>query len=197
LASRDGAAGVAGGKGRQPAAIDRYGRVRAARQVPSPNFDARPRGMLVDLLVLHNISLPPRVYGGDAIVDLFLNRLDPDAHPYFGPLRGLRVSAHFLVRRDGELIQFVACGRRAWHAGVSSFQGRARCNDYSIGVELEGSDDDPFEGVQYDVLGRLVRTLRSRYPLGDIAGHSDVAPGRKTDPGPYFDWQRLHAAVAG
>jgi AmpD protein len=131
------------------------------------------------------------------IVDLFLNRLDPDAHPYFGPLRGLRVSAHFLVRRDGELIQFVACGRRAWHAGVSSFQGRARCNDYSIGVELEGSDDDPFEGVQYDVLGRLVRTLRSRYPLGDIAGHSDVAPGRKTDPGPYFDWQRLHAAVAG
>jgi N-acetyl-anhydromuramoyl-L-alanine amidase len=151
----------------------------------------------VDLLVVHNISLPPGVYGGDAIIDLFLNRLDPEAHPYFGPLRGLRVSAHFLVRRDGELIQFVACSRRAWHAGVSSFMGRARCNDFSIGVELEGSDEDPFEGVQYDVLAGLVRTLRGRYPLTHLVGHSDIAPGRKTDPGPFFDWRRLRAALGG
>ncbi|MBY0438641.1 MAG: 1,6-anhydro-N-acetylmuramyl-L-alanine amidase AmpD [Burkholderiales bacterium] len=177
--------------------MDRSGRVRAARQVPSPNCDARPRSTPVDLLVVHNISLPPGVYGGDAIIDLFLNRLDPEAHPYFGPLRGLRVSAHFLVRRDGELIQFVACSRRAWHAGVSSFMGRARCNDFSIGVELEGSDEDPFEGVQYDVLAGLVRTLRGRYPLTHLVGHSDIAPGRKTDPGPFFDWRRLRAALGG
>jgi len=180
---------------RSAAAIDRSGRVHAARQVPSPNFDARPRATPVDLLVVHNISLPPRVYGGGAIVDLFLNRLDPDAHPFFGPLRGLRVSAHFLVRRDGELVQFVACGRRAWHAGVSSFMGRERCNDFSIGVELEGCDEDSFEAVQYDVLAGLVRTLRTRYPLQHLAGHSDIAPGRKTDPGPRFDWARLRAAL--
>ena len=180
-----------------PAAIDRSGRVRAARQAPSPNCDARPRGVPVDLLVVHNISLPPGIYGGGAIEDLFLNRLDPDAHPYFGSLRALRVSAHFLVRRDGELVQFVPCSKRAWHAGVSSFQGRERCNDFSIGVELEGSDDDPFEAEQYEVLVALVRTLRIRYPIGHLAGHSDIAPGRKTDPGPCFDWPRLLAAIAG
>jgi AmpD protein len=180
-----------------PAAIDRSGRVRAARQAPSPNCDARPRGVPVDLLVVHNISLPPRVYGGGAIEDLFLNRLDADAHPYFASIRALRVSAHFLVRRDGELVQFVPCSKRAWHAGVSSFQGRERCNDFSIGVELEGSDDDPFEAVQYEVLAGLARTLRTRYPIVHLAGHSDIAPGRKTDPGPCFDWQRLLAALAG
>jgi len=151
----------------------------------------------VDLLVVHNISLPPRVYGGGAIEDLFLNRLDPDGHPYFASIRALRVSAHFLVRRDGELVQFVPCSKRAWHAGISSFQGRERCNDFSIGVELEGSDDDPFEAVQYEVLAGLVRTLRTRYPLAHLAGHSDIAPDRKTDPGPCFDWQRLLAALAG
>jgi AmpD protein len=193
LASNEDAAGAR--TSRRAPVIDRSGRVRAARQVPSPNCDARPRAMPVDLLVVHSISLPPRVYGGGAIVDLFLNRLDPDAHPYFGALRGLRVSAHFLVRRDGELIQFVACARRAWHAGVSSFMGRGRCNDFSIGVELEGSDEDPFEAVQYDVLAGLVQTLRNRYPLQHLAGHSDIAPGRKTDPGPHFDWARLRAAL--
>lgn len=180
---------------KRPPVIDRSGWVHTARQVPSPNFDARPPATPVDLLVVHNISLPPRVYGGEAIVDLFLNRLDPEAHPYFRALRGLRVSAHFLVRRDGELIQFVACGRRARHAGVSSFMGRARCNDFSIGVEIEGSDEDPFQPVQYDILAHLVRTLRTRYPLRHLAGHSDIAPGRKTDPGPYFDWARLRAAL--
>jgi len=193
LASNEAAAGAP--RARRARAIDRSGRVRAARQVPSPNFDARPRATPVDLLVVHGISLPPRVYGGEAILDLFLNRLDPQAHPYFGALRGLRVSAHFLVRRDGELIQFVACARRAWHAGVSRFMGRDRCNDFSIGVELEGSDEDPFEGVQYDRLADLVRTLRTRYPLRHLAGHSDIAPGRKTDPGPHFDWARLRAAL--
>jgi AmpD protein len=177
------------------AAIDRAGWLRAARQVPSPNFDARPRATPVDLLVVHNISLPPRVYGGEAVIDLFLNRLDPDTHPYFGPLRALRVSAHFLIRRDGALIQFVACSQRAWHAGVSSFMGRSRCNDFSIGVELEGSDEDPFESIQYDRLADLARTLRTRYPLPHVAGHSDIAPGRKTDPGPFFDWDRLRAAL--
>jgi AmpD protein len=182
---------------RSAAAIDRAGRVRAARQLPSPNCDARPRGMPVDLLVVHNISLPPGQYGGEAIVDLFLNRLDPDAHPFYAQLLALRVSAHFLVRRDGELIQFVPCGRRAWHAGVSSFGGRTRCNDFSIGVELEGSDHDPFEDAQYERLAALVRLLRSRYRLDHLAGHSDIAPGRKTDPGPHFDWPRLHAALAG
>ncbi len=153
--------------------------------------------MPVDLLVVHNISLPPGQYGGEAIVDLFLNRLDPDAHPFYAQLLALRVSAHFLVRRDGELIQFVPCGRRAWHAGVSSFGGRTRCNDFSIGVELEGSDHDPFEDAQYERLAALVRLLRSRYRLDHLAGHSDIAPGRKTDPGPHFDWPRLHAALAG
>lgn len=194
MASNDGAAKPV--TGRTPAAIDRPGWVRDAHRMPSPNFDARPRGMPVDLLVVHNISLPPRVYGGDAIIDLFLNRLDPQAHPFFGPLRSLRVSAHFLVRRDGALIQFVPCGKRAWHAGVSSFRGRARCNDFSIGVELEGSDDDPFEDMQYDRLVQLAWLLRSRYPLGHLAGHCDIAPGRKTDPGPCFDWQRLQDALS-
>jgi len=192
LASSDRSAGA-----RPPPAIDRAGWLRAARRVPSPNFDERPGAAPVDLLVVHAISLPPRVYGGEAIIDLFLNRIDPGGHPYFASLRDLRVSAHFLVRREGELIQFVACDQRAWHAGVSSFMGRSRCNDFSIGVELEGSDDDRFEDVQYEVLARLTTTLRTRYPLPHVAGHSDIAPGRKTDPGPFFDWTRLRTALGG
>jgi AmpD protein len=151
--------------------------------------------MPIDLLVVHNISLPPRCYGGQAIIDLFTNRLDCAAHPYFEQLRGLRVSAHFLIRRDGTLLQFVPCAKRAWHAGVSSHLGRERCNDFSIGVELEGSDFDPFEPAQYGMLVELTRTLRTRYPIDHLAGHSDIAPGRKTDPGPYFDWPALRAAV--
>jgi N-acetyl-anhydromuramoyl-L-alanine amidase len=171
------------------------GRVRGVRQVRSPNCDERPPGVAVDLLVVHNISLPPRVYGGEAIIDLFRNRLDCSAHPYFAALAGLRVSAHFLIRRDGELIQFVDCGKRAWHAGLSRFRGRERCNDFSIGVELEGSDVDAFETVQYTQLAALTRLLRTRYALAHLTGHSDIAPGRKTDPGPHFDWDRLHRLV--
>ena len=171
--------------------------MRGARQLRSPNCDARPDGSVIDLLVIHNISLPPRVYGGDAIADLFRNRLDLSAHPFYASLAGLRVSAHFLIRRDGELVQFVDCGKRAWHAGVSQFQGRSRCNDFSIGIELEGSDFDPFEAAQYRQLAALTLALRRRYPLPHVVGHSDIAPGRKTDPGPYFDWARYRRLIGG
>jgi len=170
--------------------------VRGARQFGSPNRDDRPPGTQIDLLVVHSISLPPRVFGGDAVIELFLNRLDFDAHPWFEQLRGLRASAHFLIRRDGELLQFVPCAKRAWHAGVSSHLGRSRCNDFSIGVELEGSDFDPFTPVQYQALVALTRLLRSRYPLQHVLGHQDIAPGRKTDPGPFFDWPGFRAAIA-
>jgi len=148
------------------------------------------------LIVIHNISLPPGRFGGSGIVDLFLNHLDPAAHPYYAGIAQLRVSAHFLIRRDGELIQFVACAQRAWHAGVSCWRGRERCNDFSLGIELEGSDEKPFEDAQYARLAALVRVLRGRYPIADIAGHSDIAPDRKTDPGPYFDWQRFHRLLS-
>ncbi len=147
--------------------------------------------------MIHAISLPPGQFGGDAIERLFTNRLDPAAHPYYATIEGLRVSAHFLVRRDGGLIQFVPCGQRAWHAGASSWKGRHRCNDFSVGIELEGGDEHPFEAVQYAVLARLIAALRRRYPIADIAGHADVAPGRKTDPGPHFDWPRLHRLLVG
>jgi N-acetyl-anhydromuramoyl-L-alanine amidase len=170
--------------------VDRSGVVRAAKQIPSPNCDERPVGEKVTLLVIHNISLPPGKFGGRGIVELFTNRLDPAAHPYYARIAGLRVSSHFLIRRDGTLIQFVACARRAWHAGESRWRGRLRCNDFSIGVELEGTDDRPYEPAQYAVLGRLTRALRRRYPLQAAVGHQDVAPGRKTDPGPLFDWAR-------
>jgi len=161
--------------------------VRGARYVASPNCDARPAGTAVTLLVIHAISLPPGEYGGDAIERLFTNRLDPRAHPYFKAIRGLKVSSHFLIRRDGELVQFVPLGKRAWHAGASRWRGRERCNDFSVGVELEGAEDAPFASAQYLRLQNLIRTLRLR----DIAAHSDVAPGRKTDPGAHFDWARL------
>lgn len=179
--------------GTRPAVGD-DGWVEGGRRVPSPNFDARPPGG-VRLLVVHAISLPPGEFGGDGVIDLFTNRLDPAAHPYYAGLDGLRVSAHFLIRRDGELIQFVSCLDRAWHAGVSSWRGLSRCNDFSIGVELEGCDDQPFDPRQYEALLGLVAALRGRYPLEDIVGHSDIAPGRKTDPGPHFDWSRLAAAL--
>jgi AmpD protein len=170
--------------------------VRAAAQVPSPNCDERPEGAAITLLVVHNISLPPGRFGGPAITALFTNRLDPSAHPYFATVAPLRVSAHFLIRRDGALIQFVSCARRAWHAGASSWRGRERCNDFSIGVELEGTDDMPYEAAQYSVLARLTRALRRRYPIVDIAGHSAIARSRKTDPGPAFDWARYRRLVA-
>jgi AmpD protein len=170
--------------------VDRAGIVRAAAQIPSPNCDERPEGTAITLLVVHNISLPPGHFGGPGIVELFTNRLDPAANPYYRTIAKLKVSAHFLIRRDGALTQFVSCARRAWHAGASSWRGRAHCNDFSIGVELEGTDDLPYEAAQYAMLGRLTRALRRRYPIAELAGHCDVAPKRKNDPGPAFDWAR-------
>lgn len=177
-------------------AIDSHGWCLAARRVPSPNHDARPEDVQPDLLVLHNISLPPGEFGGDAIEHLFSNTLDCNAHPYYEALRGLRVSAHFLIRRNGELVQFVSCNARAWHAGVSSFEGRERCNDFSIGIELEGADHCPFEDRQYETLVALTEALAKAYPLAAVTGHEHIAPGRKTDPGPYFEWQRYRNMLA-
>ncbi len=162
-----------------------------ARRIDSPHFDDRPAGETVSLAVIHAISLPPGRFGGDGVERLFLGTLDPAGHPYYREIHTLRVSAHFFIRRDGELIQFVSCDRRAWHAGVSSWRGRERCNDFSIGVELEGCDELPFEPIQYARLAALIGALRRGYPLHDVVGHADIAPGRKTDPGPHFDWTRL------
>jgi N-acetyl-anhydromuramoyl-L-alanine amidase len=172
------------------------GIVPQAVQVPSPNWDLRPAGEAVTLLVIHNISLPPGEFGGDGIVRLFTNTLDCGAHPYYETLRGLRVSSHFLIRREGELIQFVPCACRAWHAGASVWNGRERCNDFSIGVELEGADDVPYTEAQYRRLADLTATLKSLYPIADIVGHADIAPGRKTDPGPAFDWAQYRSLVS-
>jgi AmpD protein len=171
--------------------IGKDGLAEGARFVSSPNRDERPAGSTVDLLVIHHISLPPGEFGGDGIVELFTNRLDPTAHPYYATIAGAKVSAHFLVRRDGELIQFVPCAKRAWHAGESIWKGRGRCNDFSIGVELEGTGEVPYTDAQYARLAALARALAARYPITDIAGHSDIAPGRKTDPGASFDWPRF------
>jgi N-acetyl-anhydromuramoyl-L-alanine amidase len=177
-------------------AIDERGYASIARQIPSPNCDARPPGTFITLVIIHGISLPPGEFGGDAVARLFTNRLDPMAHPYFASIAHLHVSAHFLVRRDGRLVQFVSCNERAWHAGVSRFRGRTHCNDFSIGVEVEGTDDIPYETAQYTMLARLLRALDRRYPIRHVAGHSDVAPDRKTDPGPAFDWPRLRRLTA-
>lgn len=171
--------------------LDADGWLDAARAVPSPNCDARPQDAGITLAVIHNISLPPRQFGGSGVEELFTNRLDPGAHPYYQDIHQLKVSAHFFIRRDGELIQFVPCTARAWHAGQSQWQGRERCNDYSIGIELEGSDDDPFEAAQYQVLNRLLAVLKAAYPIAAVVGHSDIAPGRKTDPGAHFDWGKV------
>jgi AmpD protein len=172
------------------------GWLEGARRVPSPNRDERPAGSEISLLLLHAISLPPGEYGGDAIERLFTNRLESDAHPYFQQVASLEVSSHFLIRRDGELVQFVPVLERAWHAGASSWRGRGRCNDFSVGVELEGSEEERFAPVQYSTLAALVRALRSALPLRDVAGHSEVAPGRKTDPGAHFDWAQLLAGLS-
>lgn len=174
------------------------GLIAPARICLSPNRDERPAGETIDLLVLHGISLPPGEFGGDEIEALFTNQLDWDAHPYFGEIRGMQVSAHLLIRRDGELIQFVPFHERAWHAGESSFRGRSRCNDFSIGIEMEGTDETPYDERQYQVLPRVLQALTQAY-LGisarEIAGHCDIAPGRKIDPGPAFDWLRLYDAL--
>ena len=173
------------------------GWMQGARRVPSPNRDERPAGAGISLLLVHAISLPPGEYGGDAIERLFTNRLEPGAHPYFQEVFSLKVSSHFLVRRDGEAVQFVPVHERAWHAGASSWRGRARCNDFSVGVELEGSEEEAFAPVQYSTLVALARGLMGALPLRDIAAHSEVAPGRKTDPGAHFDWARLLGDLAG
>jgi AmpD protein len=173
---------------------DASGWLSGVRRIPSPNCDARPRGVAAELLVIHNISLPPGEFGGPAIARLFTNTLDTRAHPYYGQLEGLKVSAHFLVGREGLITQFVACDRRAWHAGGSMWRGRSACNDFSIGIELEGSDHVPFTDRQYAALARLTRRLKRSYPIRATVGHSDVAPGRKTDPGPCFDWPRYLAS---
>lgn len=182
----------------EPWRLDAAGWLQAPDVVlrPSPHHDARPAGVAVELAVIHNISLPPGSFGGGYIEALFDGRLDPDAHPYFAGIAALRVSAHFLIDRTGRVTQFVACGQRAWHAGVSQFAGRERCNDFSIGIELEGTDDTAFEPAQYEALECLLRVLAQHYPMAAVAGHSDIAPGRKTDPGPCFDWSRLRLAVA-
>lgn len=166
-----------------------------ARRCDSPNFGLRPAGVAAELVVVHSISLPPGEYGGDAIERLFTNRLDWEAHAYFQQIRGMRVSAHFLIARDGDLTQFVSCDARAWHAGPSAWKGRADCNDFSVGIELEGLEGDGFEAGQYQVLAYLTGDLMRRYPIVAIAGHEHVAPGRKCDPGPGFDWSRLGSLV--
>ncbi len=174
------------------------GLIDPARQCLSPNRDPRPDSASLDMIVLHGISLPPGKFGGGEIEALFLNELDWDAHPYFGEIRGMEVSAHLLIRRDGELVQFVPFTERAWHAGESSFRGRARCNDFSVGIELEGEDDTPYDDRQYAVLPAILEALEAAYPqitARNIVGHCDVSPGRKSDPGPAFDWLRLYDAL--
>ncbi|MBD3670480.1 MAG: 1,6-anhydro-N-acetylmuramyl-L-alanine amidase AmpD [Gammaproteobacteria bacterium] len=170
------------------------GLIRGARYIASPNCDDRPDPFEINLLVVHGISLPPNEFGGPWIEALFTNSLDPDAHPYFREIHELRVSSHLLIRRDGELLQFVPFNKRAWHAGVSNFCGRERCNDYSIGIELEGTDELPYEEAQYRRLAEVVETVQKAYPeitRDRIVGHSDIAPGRKTDPGPAFSWEHF------
>jgi len=171
------------------------GWIAGARRVRSPNCDRRPQGSEVSLVVLHSISLPRGDYRGDAIERLFTNRLAPAAHPSFAQLAGLRVSSHFLVRRGGELVQFVPLEARAWHAGASRWRGRGRCNDFSVGIELEGTDDGNFGAAQYESVLKLVKKLQDVLPLREVAGHSDIAPGRKSDPGARFDWARLLAGL--
>jgi N-acetyl-anhydromuramoyl-L-alanine amidase len=189
--------------------IDKNGFADSARQIASPNFDARVSSdnsvnknanngannlvPEISMIVIHNISLPPNQYGGNGVIELFTNTLNPDEHPYYAEIFTRKVSSHFFIRRDGELIQFVSCLKRAWHAGVSNWLGRERCNDFSIGIELEGSDFEVFEAAQYAVLQQLIDGLKTAYPIQNIVGHSDIAPGRKTDPGPYFDWLKVKA----
>jgi N-acetyl-anhydromuramoyl-L-alanine amidase len=175
----------------QSYAIDSEGVIANAKQIASPNYDDRVDHCDIDMVVIHNISLPPSEYGGNGIIALFTNQLNPNEHPYYATIYQAKVSSHFLIRRDGELIQFVPCSKRAWHAGISTWAGRERCNDFSVGIELEGSDFETFEDVQYQILNTLLSALKKNYPIQHIVGHSDIAPGRKTDPGPFFDWSKL------
>lgn len=173
------------------------GQLIGARQVPSPNYNQRPEHTEIQLVVVHNISLPPSQFGGGYIEQFFQNQLDWSQHPYFQSIEGMQVSTHLLILRSGEVLQFVNFNDRAWHAGRSSYLAKKECNDYSIGIELEGSDDQPFEEVQYSILAQVIATLQATYPkiLQHLAGHSDIAPGRKTDPGPFFDWPKTRALI--
>lgn len=172
------------------------GWLQGAVHCSSPNFDARPSGGMARLIVVHAISLPPGEFGGHGVEALFCNSLDSAEHPDYDAIAGLRVSAHFFIRRDGALIQFVSVNDRAWHAGVSVWRGHERCNDFSIGIELEGTDHVSFECEQYRCLAELIGVLRASYPIDEVVGHADIAPGRKTDPGPYFDWSKLRDMLA-
>ncbi len=174
-----------------PDPLWQQGWYRFAHRIASPNFGPRPKGSSIDLVVVHSISLPPGVYGGDEVRQLFTNTLDWDAHPYFQQIRGMQVSAHFFIRRDGALLQFVSCDDRAWHAGGSSWRGRDNCNDDSVGIELEGLEGEAFEPAQYDTLAAVCSALAQHYPIRHIAGHEHIAPGRKKDPGPGFEWALL------
>ena len=176
---------------KQKLKLNDEGYIESATQIASPNFDARPENTTIDLIVIHNISLPPNIYAGSGVVQLFTNTLNPNEHPYYETIYTHKVSSHFFIRRDGELIQFVSCLQRAWHAGVSQWQNRERCNDFSVGVELEGSDFEAFEAAQYKTLKLLIKALKKTYPIQQIVGHSDIAPGRKTDPGAYFEWAKI------
>ena len=181
-------------QGSQLYEINAHGVVTCAQQVTSPNQDDRPSNddsPVIDMVVIHNISLPPKQYGGHGIIELFTNQLNPNEHPYYADIYTAKVSSHFLIRRDGALIQFVPCTKRAWHAGVSKWKSRERCNDFAVGIELEGCDFEAFEAVQYKVLNALLQSLKNTYPIQHVVGHSDIAPGRKTDPGPFFDWDRV------
>ena len=170
--------------------IDADGWLDTAHFISSPNYDDRPNGVDINLLVIHNISLPPDDFTGNGVIDLFTNQIDPQAHPYYQTLVGLKVSSHFFIRRMGTILQFVSCNKRAWHAGISCWQEKECCNDFSIGIELEGSDTIAFTDSQYTQLIALTQCICQRYPIQDIVGHCHIAPGRKTDPGPYFEWQR-------
>lgn len=173
------------------------GQLIGATQIPSPNFNQRPETAQIELVVIHNISLPPSQFGGGYIQQFFQNQLDPSVHPYFETIKELKVSAHLLILRTGEVLQFVNFAQRAWHAGRSAYLGQQECNDYSIGIELEGSDDTAFEEQQYHVLAQVIVSLQQAYPAiqQHLAGHSDIAPGRKTDPGPFFDWGKLRSLI--
>lgn len=178
--------------------INKKGFANSAKQIASPNFDIRPCvdniAPEISMIVIHNISLPPNQCGGNGVIELFTNTLNPNEHSYYAEIYTRKVSAHFFIRRDGELIQFVSCLQRAWHAGASNWLGRERCNDCSVGIELEGNDFEAFEAAQYTTLQQLITALKQTYPIQHIVGHSDIAPGRKTDPGPYFDWLKIKAS---
>jgi N-acetyl-anhydromuramoyl-L-alanine amidase len=183
----------AGAEVSAPLHVAADGWVEGVAHVGSPHFDARPPDSAVDLLVIHNISLPPGEFGGGYVQRLFAGTLPAGVHPFLDQLAGVKVSAHFLIERDGQITQFVSCAARAWHAGASAFRGRRRCNDFSIGIELEGTDFTPFAQAQYDALAQLVPALAASFPLAHACGHSEIAIDRKTDPGPFFDWARVPA----